>query len=37
VRIIVMDKGSGIAPDILPKVFDPYYSTKQRGTQKGMA
>jgi len=36
VRIIVMDKGSGIAPDILPKVFDPYYSTKQRGTQKGM-
>lgn len=36
VRIRVTDTGSGIAPEILPKIFDPYFSTKQRGAQKGM-
>jgi PAS domain S-box-containing protein len=36
VRITVTDNGTGIAPDILPKIFDPYFSTKQRGSQKGM-
>ena len=36
VRIRVTDTGSGIAPEIVPKVFDPYFSTKQRGAQKGM-
>lgn len=36
VRIRVTDDGVGIAPDVLPKVFDPYFSTKQRGAQKGM-
>jgi two-component system, cell cycle sensor histidine kinase and response regulator CckA len=36
VRISVADDGVGIAPEILPQVFDPYFSTKQRGTQKGM-
>jgi CheY-like chemotaxis protein len=36
VRIRVEDDGAGIAPDVLPKIFDPYFSTKQRGPQKGM-
>lgn len=36
VRITVSDNGSGIAPNILSKVFDPYFSTKQRGSRKGM-
>jgi PAS domain S-box-containing protein len=36
VRIAVSDRGAGIAAGILPKVFDPYFSTKQRGAEKGM-
>lgn len=36
VRISVIDQGEGIAPEVLSKIFDPYFSTKRRGTQKGM-
>ncbi len=36
VRIAIIDRGEGIAADDLPLIFDPYFSTKQRGTQKGM-
>jgi PAS domain S-box-containing protein len=36
VRVSVRDQGHGIPADVLPKIFDPYFSTKQRGTQKGM-
>ena len=36
VRVSVSDHGLGIAPETLPKIFDPYFSTKQRGMQKGM-
>lgn len=36
VRVTVQDDGVGIAPAILPNVFDPYFSTKTRGVQKGM-
>ncbi len=35
-HITVSDHGEGIQPDVLPKIFDPYYSTKQRGPQRGM-
>jgi len=34
--IRVKDEGEGIAPEVLTKVFDPYFSTKERGSQKGM-
>lgn len=36
VRISVEDTGSGIPENDLPHIFDPYFSTKQRGQQKGM-
>jgi len=36
VRITITDEGTGIPEDVLPKIFDPYYSTKQRGSEKGM-
>ncbi len=36
VRFDIQDEGHGIPPDILDRVFDPYFSTKPRGTQKGM-
>ena len=26
----------GIPPDLLPRIFDPYFSGKERGIQKGM-
>lgn len=36
VRLSVVDQGEGIAPEVLSRIFDPYFSTKRRGTQKGM-
>jgi signal transduction histidine kinase len=36
VRLTVADRGVGISAENLPKIFDPYFSTKQRGNQKGM-
>jgi PAS domain S-box-containing protein len=35
VRVSVQDSGSGIAHDILGRVFDPYFSTKEKDSQKG--
>ncbi len=37
VRILVMDEGEGIPPEILPKIFDPYFTTKEEGTGLGLA
>ena len=36
VRVIFRDSGPGIDADLLGHVFDPYFSTKQKGVQKGM-
>ena len=36
VRISVKDEGRGIPEESLRKIFDPYFSTKDRGAQKGM-
>ena len=36
VCIIIADKGIGIQKELMQKVFDPYFSTKQRGAQKGL-
>lgn len=36
VRVVVADSGPGIPPGLLDQVFDPYFSTKQKGAQKGM-
>jgi PAS domain S-box-containing protein len=36
VMISIEDEGCGIAPEDLQRVFDPYFSTKDMGAQKGM-
>jgi CheY-like chemotaxis protein len=37
VRISVADEGTGIAPELLPRIFDPYFTTKQTGSGLGLA
>jgi CheY-like chemotaxis protein len=37
VKISVRDYGCGIPPEVLPRVFDPYYSTKVAGSGLGLA
>ena len=34
--LIVEDRGTGIAPEMLPKVFEPFFSTKSFGTGLGL-
>jgi len=36
VQLTIADHGAGIQPADLPKIFDPYFSTKEQGLQKGM-
>jgi signal transduction histidine kinase len=35
--IAVTDTGSGIAPDNLPRIFEPYFTTSAKGTGLGLA
>ncbi len=37
VRLVITDTGHGIAPDVLPRIFDPFFSTKPRGTGLGLS
>jgi signal transduction histidine kinase len=35
VELVVRDDGPGIAPDVLNRVFEPFFSTKTRGARQG--
>ncbi|HBL16336.1 MAG: hypothetical protein A2X36_02870 [Elusimicrobia bacterium GWA2_69_24] len=37
VRVTVQDAGTGIPAEILPRIFDPYFSTKGKGRGLGLA
>lgn len=37
VKISISDQGKGIPPDLLDRVFDPYFSTKSSGTGLGLS
>jgi two-component system NtrC family sensor kinase len=37
VELTISDTGEGIAADHLPKIFDPFFSTKEGGTGLGLA
>jgi signal transduction histidine kinase len=37
VAIVVTDNGGGIAPEDLPRLFDPYFTTRRTGTGIGLA
>jgi signal transduction histidine kinase len=36
VLVRVIDTGAGIPPDVQPRIFDPYFSTKKTGTGLGL-
>jgi two-component system sensor histidine kinase HydH len=36
-RMVVSDTGSGISDDQVDKIFDPYFTTKNKGTGLGLA
>jgi signal transduction histidine kinase len=37
VVVSVEDNGPGVPPEVLPRIFDPYFSTKSAGTGLGLA
>lgn len=37
IRIFISDNGVGIAQQDLPRIFDPYYTTKRKGSGLGLA
>ena len=37
VQLTVSDTGAGIAPEALPRIFDPFYTTKAEGTGLGLS
>lgn len=36
VRIMTRDRGTGITPEIMSRIFDPYFTTKRSGTGLGL-
>jgi PAS domain S-box-containing protein len=36
-EIVVRDQGTGIPPEHLPRIFDPYFTTKEKGSGLGLA
>ena len=36
VRVFLTDNGAGIAADVLPHIFEPFYTTKQAGDGSGL-
>ncbi|WP_052733068.1 sensor histidine kinase [Hymenobacter terrenus] len=36
VRVFLIDNGAGIPPDVLPHIFEPFYTTKQAGSGSGL-
>ncbi|PWB71881.1 hypothetical protein C3F09_07365 [candidate division GN15 bacterium] len=36
VRLTIKDQGKGIRPEDLPRIFEPFYTTKHRGTGLGL-
>jgi len=37
VRLRVSDTGTGMTPEVLSKIFEPFFSTKERGTGLGLS
>jgi len=37
IRVTITDQGSGIAPEIVGKIFDPYFTTKSSSSGLGLA
>jgi PAS domain S-box-containing protein len=37
VRLSVTDTGAGIDPEIMPRIFEPFFSTKEKGSGLGLA
>jgi CheY-like chemotaxis protein len=37
VKLTIADSGEGISPEVLPRIFDPYFSTRKNGSGLGLA